>query len=242
MLSVRSSPFLATELWRDPAWQAVGAGIALLALAASVWLFFAGRPQRRLVYRATFTAVVGISEKADKNVAVSYRGEAVRSLTAVAVTVRNAGNEAIPTADYERPISFGFPGGRILSATVSRSEPVGVAPDLGWDTDRIQVYPLLLNSGDEFTLDLLVADGADSITPDVRVAGVHELAPERMGNANKRSPEQAATHALWVALACGLVFYGFASDEPAALWIGTGSLVAAYLTDAARWVSQWLSR
>src|SRR6266853_5074399 len=97
------------DLLRDPAWQFVGAVFALIAIVASVWIFLAQRPKKRLLVQTVARVpLVALGSNGIPGLQITFNGNAVENASVFQVRVENIGNVPIVAADFEHPVRVEF--------------------------------------------------------------------------------------------------------------------------------------
>jgi hypothetical protein len=184
------------ELLRDPAWQFVGAVLALVAVAATVVIYLLQRQRKSLSYDLVSTnQLLTVREEVEGKLQVLYEGQPTRDIQLLVVRLINSGNVAIASSDYERELSIGTGvRSKILSAAVTNVEPDNLIAEVVTEDARVTLKAVLLNPRDTITLKILVSD-FENIVVDGRIVGVKEIV-----NINKLTPYQVLSWALWILL------------------------------------------
>lgn len=169
------------DLLRDPAWQFVGAVIALIALVITFLIYWLQRQRKAIGYEVVSkNQLLTVREELEGRLQVMYEGQPARDICLLVVRLTNTGNVAIATADYERPVSLSTgQSSKILSAVVTEVDPENLVVALKSEESRVVIDPVLLNSKDSITLKLLVSDFSGVILTDGRIVGVKAI--ERRG-------------------------------------------------------------
>ena len=88
------------EILRDPVWQFVGAVLALLAIAITIWVYFAQRPRKRLlVERVARVPLITVGADRIPGLQITIDGHQIERATVVVVLVRNLGNAPLAAKD-----------------------------------------------------------------------------------------------------------------------------------------------
>jgi len=86
----------------------------------------------------------------------------VRNLVAVKITIRNHGPQPVRPTDYISPLQLTSRRCTILSATLGQTSREDLTPHLAQPTRQlVSIDPALLESGDYFSVDLILADDPD---------------------------------------------------------------------------------
>lgn len=165
------------DVIRDPGWQFVGAVLALLALVVMVIVFLVQRQRKGLSYEfMTNAPVITVKDEDVGDLKLMFQGQQVTKSRLLMVRFSNTGNVPIQPADYETPITLSLaPGGKILSAAITGTEPPNINIAVTSDSNAVSFSKALLNARDTFICRILVSgyEGEPSIT--CRVAGVKEI-------------------------------------------------------------------
>lgn len=174
------------EYLRDPAWQFVGAILALVAILATIGLFLLQRQRKRLAYDVVSkNQLLTVKEELESKLRVFYDGQATRDICLLVIKVTNNGNVAIASADYERQLSISTGvRSKILSAAITEVEPRGLEVNLSVDESIVKIAPTLLNPHDSITIKLIVSDFPGRVAVDARIIGVKRV--ERVGISSVR--------------------------------------------------------
>lgn len=176
---------------RDNSWQFLA--VVVTILIANGWI---GRQYKDLSYEIISDAPVapGIT-RAGTKIRLLFNDVEVPRAQLMLIRIWNAGNLPIVVEDFAQPISIINRDEPILSADVVAQTPANLIP-LGWSvksgaTERIvELPPLLLNECDSFTVQLILAEPAEGISVEGRIAGVKDI----------ESPTQDSARFRWVSL------------------------------------------
>jgi hypothetical protein len=164
---------------RDPAWQFVGAILALAAIAVTYWIYVRQRQRHRVSYqRLTSIEVLTVKEHMAGRVTVLFDGNPVKSMHIITMKIWNSGSVPILAADFVEPLSLRVvSSARLLSADIISATPFNLRPVVKIEGSLATVQPLLLNPSDSFVVKLLVQDGGEHILPVGRIVGVRAFDP-----------------------------------------------------------------
>jgi len=168
------------DLVRDPAWQFVGAIVAVIAIAATFAVYLLQRERKEFSFGVFYqTPLLTVAEELAARVRVTFDGNAIRNLRLVVLGFKNSGNRPIVTSDFEREVRITMSSGStILSCDISKQSPANLDVQAAIHGHELRLSPVLLNPHDYVLLKLLV--GCDSpIVPlvDARIVGVRNLTP-----------------------------------------------------------------
>lgn len=166
------------EFFQLPVWGAVAAVAAVLAIIVPVVLYVKSRPVKRIEYYLSVNRVKlsGLSDSPDNLIKITIDGKPVKELYTVIMGLRNAGNRAIASADYEVPLQLDFGDGtQLISGTVLEARPSELAKTVQYReiNSEIQFERFLLNPRDKLTFQALVI-GKPAPTLFTRVIGMSE--------------------------------------------------------------------
>jgi hypothetical protein len=108
-----------------------------------------------------------------ENMKLTYRGKRVDRLGIISLRITNSGNTPIKKEDFERPLRLVFKERpEVFIPKISRVFPVILSPHINVVDKYVQIEPLLLNPGDNFTLDIITSAKSFGLTIDARIAGL----------------------------------------------------------------------
>jgi len=167
------------QLIRDPAWQFVGAVVAVLALLLSFVVAAVQRRRKKIAYQIlTATPLFTVQEEVKGRIQIRLDGETVEDPSLIVIRVTSRGNLPIRPMDFERPLSFTFgDGSRVIGAEVTRQRPHNLNASVTFTDERLTVTPLLLNGGDWFEVKCL-ASHVVRVEDDARIEGVSQIKRE----------------------------------------------------------------
>ncbi|MBK6646837.1 MAG: hypothetical protein IPG44_14025 [Anaerolineales bacterium] len=165
------------DLMRDSIWQFIGAVLGLIALIATIIIFFIQRTKKSLAYEiVTSTPLLAVSDEVKGKVQILFEGVQVQNVHLVIFNIINDGNIGITSSDFERPITINLSeNAKILSLEVIKTSPGNLDPRLITSETAITISPLLLNAGDVISIRLLVAQYNNVINIDARILGITKI-------------------------------------------------------------------
>ena len=165
------------EILRDPVWQFVGAMLALLAIAVTIWAYFAQRPRKRLlVERVARVPLITVGADRIPGLQITIDGHQIERATVVVVLVRNLGNAPLAAKDFESSLTLDFEvGSVVLDAQISGSTPEHLPVMVERSANLVTFSKNLLNPRDTFECRILVKDSSGDYVPKARIAGVREI-------------------------------------------------------------------
>lgn len=214
-------------------WTVAGTVLAFLAIVVPMIIYLHQRERKELAFGAlSIRSFLTASDELDGRVSVTFDGFPVKDIRLVVLGVSNTGNVPILAREFDRPftVSFGDKA-RVLTADVIEQQPGNLGVKVNARDQDIQFTPVLLNPGDSFATQLLIAAPEIHIYADVRVIGVASL--EQLGTEAAMRRERSlgfAQGVLGSGIVAPLVLAGLfgnyvGSEGSAALVIG--SLVVA---------------
>lgn len=180
------------NILRDPIWQFVGVAISLIALVVAALAIRVQQQRKLLSYHfASDRPVLYLFDKGlEDRLVLTLDGNPVQGLSSHELSVYNSGNVPILPTDYYEDLVVKFPENcNVLAVAVSDSQPKNLGINVVREESFFRLSPILLNPGDEYTIQFLLDQSTNEIAsrPLVtgRVAGVKELSskgyPPRYG-------------------------------------------------------------
>jgi len=169
------------EFVRDPAWQFVGAVVALFALGVSLWVYWAQRYRKRLLIDTVARVpLVTRGAKEIDGLEIFLNGRPIADAIVWVIRIQNIGNLPIVASDFEEPVSLSFLDDAIvLSAKTGRYTPKDLRPRVGFAGNTVTLEGQLLNPGDSFTCRVLAENSRKGYERRARIAGVHRVETQR---------------------------------------------------------------
>jgi hypothetical protein len=191
------------EILRDPIWQFIGAILSVIAIGISIYIFIHQKNKKALSYRiVTDTELLTVNEEVKGKIKIVYDNVPVQDVHLIVIKIENNGNVPITSTDFEEPLTFLFgKTSQILSAEVTNVFPLTLKPIISIiDSNKIILEPILLNSKDNLTVKLLLAQFNKQITPEARIIGVGEV---------KKSEDRTRQIIFILAFTFGVAINGF---------------------------------
>ncbi|QSA97579.1 hypothetical protein [Methylococcus sp. EFPC2] len=166
------------EFFRDPAWQFVGALLALIAIAITIILYILQSKRKKVSYDiCSNSPLLTLKEEIEGKVKILYENQPVTNVHMIVFKLVNNGNVPILSSDYERPIVAIFEGEdtKIMSAEVVDKSPSSLSGTLTQDRNTITFPMILLNPRDYISVKCLLSNYKKSIKVHARIAGVKEI-------------------------------------------------------------------
>lgn len=152
------------------AWTALGLGIGTLGVILTVAFAIFSRRPKRLSYTSQITP---IRIPHDIGLTVQYKDTALTAPHVVTVRIANTGKVEIRSEDFAGPLEINLPETtRVITAGVIGSAE-RVNPEVAQQReDQVVLFPLLINPGEWFDLQLLTdGSGAGKTMVEGRIAG-----------------------------------------------------------------------
>lgn len=183
------------EVLRDPMWQFIG---GVLAIATTFLIYYLQRQSKSLSYEILAkNRLLTINEELEGRIKILFDNKPTSDISLLSIKIFNSGNIAIPTSDYEHPISLSL-GVKtsILSGTITNISPKNLKVKIQIENNHVLITPCLLNATDSITIKLLMTDFNNEIEFDARIVGVKEI----RNATNKATKFDIATSILIIAI------------------------------------------
>jgi len=168
-----------SEMLRDPIWQFVGVAISLVALVVAVVAIRFQLLKKSVSYFHAYERPVFylFNQELKERLRITFDDRKVERLSSFNLHIFNSGNVPVLPADFVVPISIEFPqDGHVFGVSVTDTTPQNLAVSIAGAEHQYEIAPLLLNPGDEFTVQFLVErpESAMPLKPTVnaRISGV----------------------------------------------------------------------
>ncbi|HEY9784162.1 MAG TPA: hypothetical protein V6D17_02085 [Candidatus Obscuribacterales bacterium] len=166
----------------------------LLAIVVSSTLWYLNKQKKRISYQVLRReALVNVKGPARRKLKVTYDGQHVEDAYLILMRVFNSGHITVNLSDYHSPLTIQVnPGAKILLADVADTFPADlddrIRDDNGvprslvreFNTESVVLRSVLLNPGDEITVQLLARDlkGRISVSGHIQgISRIHEWKP-----------------------------------------------------------------
>lgn len=151
--------------------------LALTAICVSICVYLLNRKRKALSYQITRNdQLFRIDEQLKKNLQITVDGRPAQDISLVLIDIENTGNEPIKREDFERPLTFIFANdAEVISARVLRTQPGDLDARLTTKEATVSLSPILLNSGDSASIELVLTSAAGFITHTARIVGVSKV-------------------------------------------------------------------
>ena len=151
--------------------------LAIVAIVVSIVLFRLNRKKKGLSYKVVRNdRLFKVNSSLQSRIQVIVDGQPAPNLTLVLIDIQNTGNEAIRREDFDVPCRFSFETrADVISTRVLESKPRDLAANIAIGDKSITLEPLLLNSGDRLSIEVLLTDPSATVQQSGRVVGVAEI-------------------------------------------------------------------
>lgn len=169
----------------DPTW--IGVLIAILSLVVTTIFYYKSRHKKSLSYEIlSESPLISVDAQIKGKLQISLNDKPVGNLHMILIRFINDGNLPISANDYERPVSIEFVDtSNIISAEFVNANPDNLVTTLTVGNGSVSIKPVLMNSGDSFTVKILVSEYNGEFGVDTRILGVKNL---KVARKQGRSP------------------------------------------------------
>jgi hypothetical protein len=190
--------------------------LILLPVIVPIALYLAQVKKKEITFEVVSKSeIIDISESVPEQIEILFSGKKLESLSLVRIHIANSGDVPIRKTDFERALSIDFgKNSQVLNAEIRERSPLNLIPSVSCQGRIVTVEPLLLNSGDHFSLDSFVTCCEELPILDARIAGIKEpkVVISRLGEPKKSK----------IFVMCGgFVLLVFAYGYLASLFLGT---------------------
>lgn len=130
--------------------------LAILALVIPIAIYFGSLSEKALTYQLiSKTALTGSIDSLE-GVEILINDEKVENAAIVRLKIKNSGTDPIRASDFENQMLVKFPEGtQIFSVQIKNEDPKNLAVEQNFLGNIVAIKPLLLNSEDEFEVEIL---------------------------------------------------------------------------------------
>lgn len=149
----------------------------IIIIVAALVIFFLQIRKKTLTYTVlTDSGLDFVSDKAETDVQIHYKGKAVPNVRLVEVRIRNSGSVPIEPRDYIEPVRLRLPNSKILSSEVRDAYSVGAYIETEVSNQsEIVLSRTLLNPKDFFDVKMLLADGEADLSVAGQIVGITRI-------------------------------------------------------------------
>lgn len=156
------------------------------------WQFFAGAFVTVLVSSAVYvmqrrkkelsyglisnTRIINLESKDRQRITLMFDGTLIADPVITVIRLFNSGNIAINRSDFGSDISIIFEDpGKVVSVEVVKRYPSDLDVALVFNTSRIELSPVLLNTGDYVDIKVLLDSPSQTFSVDARIADIKRI-------------------------------------------------------------------
>jgi len=158
---------------RNRAFWFISVVLPIAAVIVPILFFFIESKEKELSYEILGrTELVGVHLPSDE-VVITYAGKNVTYLELLSIKISNSGNVPIKSEDFDKPLKIKFKEkSEVFVVRVGPSFPDNLRPIIKSEPGLIQITPLLLNPGDNYTIEVITSAKEQEPKIDVRIAGI----------------------------------------------------------------------
>lgn len=149
--------------------------ISAITIVVMIAIFLLQKQTKKLSYKILLnTSLIRVSSEVKNKIEVYYENNKVENLRLLVIKFLNNGNQPISSADFEENINLLFSKDtRIIQCEVTDLYPTSLLINFSHSKNILTIKPLLLNSKEEFTFNIITdcKDGKFQITD--RIKGVN---------------------------------------------------------------------
>ncbi len=202
-------------------WQIVGSVAALLGVIVTVSIFYL---TQRGEARQIGAILIGTTKllnfevgKAASDLHLTYNNRQINNVLITRVRIKNSGRHAIKSSDIEDPIHIQFKDvEEIISSSVVNPIPSNLKITTKIDKDKVVLEKTLINSGDEFVVEItsIPQENYQASVVDVsgRIAGIKQVNFQAEESERRFSNELLAGAVTAILGAVLSVFFSFVSQ------------------------------
>ena len=168
------------EFLRDGAWQAIG---TILAVFVAIFIYYLQSQRKELAFGILSSQeLLTVSQEIAQRVQITFDSIAIKQLHLVNIGIKNSGDKPILKEDFSRNFEIDINGkGKVLLAETIKQFPTYLEVNIIATDSKIEINPLLLNSGEYLVIKVLYAGTAPKVTCSPRIAGISKIADLNKG-------------------------------------------------------------
>lgn len=149
----------------------------IAAITVPLIIYFLQKSKKRLSYEViSNTQLVGVENEIQDRITILYDEKKVVNVHLISIRFVNDGNQPISIDDFAMPINVKLGSGtNILTCEVLEQSPNELNASIIKMEDSVEIQPLLLNSNDNFTLNILLNDYDESLYITTRIKGIKSI-------------------------------------------------------------------
>ena len=151
----------------------------IVAIAVPLIIYYLQKSKKQLSYEIiSNTQLVGVENEIKDRITILYDEKKVVNVHLISIRFVNDGNQPISVDDFAMPINVKLGSGtNILTCEVLEQSPNELNASIIKMEDSVKIQPLLLNSNDNFTLNILLNDYDESLYITTRIKGIKSIGP-----------------------------------------------------------------
>lgn len=149
----------------------------IAAITVPLIIYFLQKSKKRLAYEIiSDTQLVGVKSEVQNKIKIYYEDKLVENVHLISIRFINNGNQPISIDDFAKLINIGLGNNtNILTCEVLEQNPKNLDVSIIKMQDSIEIQSLLLNSNDNFTLNILISDYKGELEVSARVKGISKI-------------------------------------------------------------------
>jgi len=168
------------ESLRDPEIQTV---LVVVGIIVAIIIYWKQRQRKSLGYEVLSCTPLSSVDRStlwsyqQAGLQFTFKGEVVPKTHIITIKVTNTGNVPLKKDDYDDPINLSFgEKAKVLAIRVVKKKPETIPVTMSWsEAHKVIVNPMLLNSKDNFVIEMLVSDFDGRVRVGGRIVGVKEI-------------------------------------------------------------------
>ncbi|MFU2210205.1 hypothetical protein [Solidesulfovibrio sp. C21] len=154
--------------------------VVILTIAGTTFVWYLWQRENRslsLILNSTKT-LISINKDRMDGLELKYRGNDIKSLSIVDISIENNGNTPIRKEDFSSPLNMKIDGNIVSLPEILHKKPKQLSPKIEVSEGAVQIIPMLLNPGDNFEFQLTILDLGSNLTEDSingRIFGVKNI-------------------------------------------------------------------
>jgi len=156
----------------------------IVTIGVAYWIYLKQRKTKEISYEfLSNERIVSVNESFKDNIEINFNGEIVNDLWMIILKITNTGNIPIERKDFDEALEIKtIDHPKWLSAEIVNEQPRNLKAQIEGNTnqisdqDTIKISPTLLNSGDNFSLKLLISNPEKTnFEIEGRISGIKRL-------------------------------------------------------------------
>lgn len=154
----------------------LGTSVSFTGIIIAIIFYYNNNQYGTLGYQVISVINVGdIGNESFGNLKLKYNNFIIDSGSIVTIIIENKTKNPIKSDDIVSPIYITFDKIKILDFSLKKKDPPNMELKLSKYDNKIMIKPTLLNSGDNFTIDVLTSGNFSSLNVTGRIAGAKRI-------------------------------------------------------------------